>query len=197
MVGIDPHGAGTDMDGWQRTCAWPGALRDKRIHQLNRIHAPGPQKQRVRGVGGAEVAVTAATDRQPYAVPACPGDGGRDVLGTLGREHPRAGGGGPCAVIRASLGKARLVAHVELVANMGQRFFPGGRVQQRVLRNRQAAPDLAAQGFPVGIGGPAGGTAFQPAAVASDECVHFGGERQEGQGEGGFQHSATIHGYPP
>ena len=41
------------------------------------------------------------------------------------------------------------------------------------------------------------GHGLYPLPAAGDECVHFGGERQEGQGKGGFEQGATIHGCSP
>ena len=86
IVDMHPDRTDADRDSRLRRLHRPTSLRDEGVVQGHRVHVPGPDQQRIRRVGGTEIAVAAALDDEAQVVLASEVDRGDDIPSRLGRH---------------------------------------------------------------------------------------------------------------
>jgi hypothetical protein len=136
-------------------------LADECIVQNNLVHRPGPDQERVRGVGSAKITVTATFYDEAEIVGPSEVNSGNDVVCSLcgdgintGRRHP---GVDPTG----ALGRTRLIADVERVLQVFDYSFSSCDVCGDVSGHgwfdlNQPAIDRLFQLFPTRFVGPIG-----------------------------------------
>ena len=89
IVDMHPDRTDADRDSWLRRLHRPTSLRDEGVVQGHRVDVPGPDQQRIRRVGGTEIAVAAALDDEAQVVLAREVERGDDVPRRFGRPSMR------------------------------------------------------------------------------------------------------------
>ena len=166
LVDVHPDAASADADRRARGDAADAADADKGVVQLDGIHAPRPNEERIRRVRITEVAVTAALDHQPQPVLAREVHGRSDICRTLGRDRIgarlRRPGIGPAERLRESgmiTNEVRILQVAEELSARSIRSFADAGFERR-LNSNEITLETASQSIPcrrrrpVGISGP-------------------------------------------
>lgn len=209
IVDVPPDRTRLDRDRRLRreSTGAPGA--DKRVVQGDPVHPPGPDQQRIDGIGSALIAVTAALDDQPQIVFAREIDRRDDIVRALGgdRVHarPRRPGAHPAQGLRQPDFVAQVVWVPEIPEDLGaggarRRIRAGG---ERRLHLDQPSPDRPAQPFPARFGWPCGvaGTDARPGSDCrttrwrSEHSRPRSRQKRHGRGRL-FQKTSSVHSAP-
>jgi hypothetical protein len=92
------------------------------------VHRARPDQKRIRGIGGAEIAVPTALHDQPEIVLARKIYGDNDVLGSPSRDGVDAGLRCPCVDPARGLGQAEVVADIVGIFQSLEDVAAGGAV---------------------------------------------------------------------